>query len=183
MLTTSGGYSKLRAVTGGKYLDSVDRTADGSVVGQWADSPSFNQQWSLVAVDSFYKLVNRANGKALDSGGQTGDGAVMQFWYDNVSFNQQWAFEFVSSSTSLSAVNATSDASFRAQQIEVALAKPTLGTARVSIADRTGLVWAEETFQGDRHSVSTADMPAGRYSLKVIDDHGVVEERTILIKP
>lgn len=90
----------MRAVTGGKYLDSVARTTDGSAVGQWTDSANFNQQWTLVAIDSYYKILNRANGKAVDTGGQTGDGAVMQFWYDNISFNQQWTFEFVSSSTS-----------------------------------------------------------------------------------
>lgn len=192
VLTTSGGYSRLRAVTGGKYLDSVNRTADGSNVGQWADSPSFNQQWTLVPVDSYYKLVNRVIGKAVDTGGQTGDGAVMQFWYDNISFNQQWAFEFVSSSTSLASPLAASDApasplqvgvSPPTQEISVALPKAAAGVARITIVDEAGLLWAEGMFTGDSHRLSTANVPAGRYTLRVSDDYGVIEERQILIKP
>lgn len=192
VLTTSGGYSRLRAVTGGKYLDSVGRTADGSAVGQWADSPNINQQWTLVAVDSYYKLVNRANGKAVDTGGQTGDGAVMQFWYDNISFNQQWAFEFVSSSTSLlsagselqeMAVPLQIRVSPPTQKIDVALSRSAAGVARVTVVDKTGLLWAEGMFIGDSHSLSTENIPAGRYTLRVSDDYGLVEEKQILIKP
>lgn len=197
VLTTSGGYSKLRAVTGGKYLDSIGRTADGSAVGQWSDSPSFNQQWTLVPVDSYYKLINRTNGKALDTGGQTGDGAVMQFWYDNTSFNQQWTFELVSSSTSLASASSAADAAVAdevtspmqvrlsppRQEISVELSRPAAGVARVTIVDRTGLLWAEGMFTGESHSLSTASIPAGRYTLRVTDDYGLVEERQILIKP
>jgi arabinan endo-1,5-alpha-L-arabinosidase len=192
VLTTSGGYSRLRAVSGGKYLDSVNQTADGSNVGQWTDSPSVNQQWTLVGVDSYYKLVNRANGKAVDTGGQTGDGAVMQFWYDNVSFNQQWAFEFVSSATSLtSTLSASTETASPLQvrvspptrDIGVALAKPAAGVARVTVVDKSGLLWAEGMFVGDSHRLSTENIPAGRYTLRVSDDYGVIEERQILIKP
>lgn len=192
VLTTSGGYSRLRAVTGGKYLDSVNRTADGSAVGQWADGPNFNQQWTLVAVDSYYKLVNRANGKAVDTGGQTADGAVMQFWYDNISFNQQWAFEFVSSSTSLTSATAAlveSAAPLQvlvsppAKEISVVLPKSAAGVARVTVVDETGLPWAEGMFTGESHRLSTENIPAGRYILRVSDDFGVLEERQILVRP
>jgi hypothetical protein len=184
VLTTSGGYSRLRAVTGGKYLDSVNRTADGSAVGQWTDSANFNQQWTLVAVDSYYKIVNRANGKAVDTGGQAGDGAVMQFWYDNISFNQQWAFEFVSSSTSLaSSTPAQILLSPPTRELSVVLSQPAAGVARMTVVDKTGLLWAEGMFTGDSHRLSTENIPAGRYILRVSDDFGVVEERQILIKP
>jgi arabinan endo-1,5-alpha-L-arabinosidase len=192
VLTTSGGYSRLRAVTGGKYLDSLDRTADGSAVGQWSDSPSFNQQWTLAPVDSYYKLVNRANGKAVDTGGQSGDGAVMQFWFDNTSSNQQWAFEFVSSSTSLASTSSTSEVASApvqvrvsppTQAIDVALSKPAAGVARATVVDAKGLLWAEGMFTGDSHTLSTENIPAGRYNLRVSDDYGVIEERQILIRP
>ena len=191
-LTTSGGYSRLRAVTGGKYLDSLDRTADGSAVGQWSDSSSVNQQWTLVPVDSYYKLVNRGNGKALDTGDQTADGAVMQFWNDNISFNQQWTFEQVSSATSsasASPVSAAATAPMRVllspptREVSVVLPRAAAGVARLTIVDRTGLLWAEGMFTGDSHRLSTADIPAGRYSLRVSDDYGLVEERQILIRP
>ena len=183
VLTTSGGYSRLRAVTGGKYLDNVNHTADGSAVGQWSDSSNVNQQWTLVGVDSYYKIINRANGKAVDTGGQTGDGAVMQFWYDNVSFNQQWAFEFVSSSTSLASTPAQILLSPSTRELSVLLSQPAAGVARMTVVDKMGLLWAEGMFTGNSHRLSTENIPAGRYTLRVTDDFGVVEERQILIKP
>ncbi len=44
-------------------------------------------------------------------------------------------------------------------------------------------MWAEAAFEGAEHSISTANVPAGRYVLTVTDDYGVVEEQQILIKP
>jgi arabinan endo-1,5-alpha-L-arabinosidase len=207
VLTTSGGFSKLRAVTGGKYLDSIGRTADGSIVGQWANGSSPNQQWTIVATGSFHKLINRANGKAVDTGGQTADGAAMQMWFDNPSNNQQWTFEFISSSTSLTAasVSASSAVAPRTEastlagaggktgidatqvllnpvtsSLTVTLAQ--VGEKRVMVSDKNGLVWAEGSFDGVSYTLSTANIPAGAYTLRVLGDEGVIEERKILIK-
>jgi arabinan endo-1,5-alpha-L-arabinosidase len=200
VLTTSGGFSRLRAVTGGKYLDSIGRTADGSNVGQWANGSSPNQQWTVVPTGTFYKLINRANGKAVDTGGQTADGAVMQFWFDNTSSNQQWAFELVSSSTSLAATSAQgqhapltggSEAAAAtvqmqfdppARRLSLSLTGATGGTKRVTISDRTGLVWSEQVFDGTSINLSTAEIPAGGYTLRITGDEGVIEERKILIR-
>jgi hypothetical protein len=204
VLTTSGGFSKLRCLTGGKYLDSIGRTADGSNVGQWASGSSPNQQWTVVATGSYYKVINRANGKALDTGGQTGDGNVMQFWFDNTSNNQQWTFEFVSSSTSLASSSAVSSAT-RAQSSGTArevtglprtltyahdpraraltIALPGGGEQRVMLVGRNGLVWAEATASGDTQTLSTAEIPAGPYKLRVIGADGAVIEKDLLIRP
>jgi arabinan endo-1,5-alpha-L-arabinosidase len=197
ILTTSGGFSRLRAGTGGKYLDSVNATADGSVVGLWADSPSVNQQWTLVATGSFYKLINRANGKALDTGGQTANGSFMQFWFDNTSVNQHWTLEQVSSSTSVAAESSTASASVvptagattmqvllipQSTTLSVALTGASAGQKRVTIENSVGLVLAETVFEGTKHSLSTADIPAGRYLLRVIGDYGLIGEREILLK-
>jgi len=200
VLTTSSGFSKLRAVTGGKYLDSIGRTADGSNVGQWANGSSPNQQWNVVPTGTFYKLINRANGKAVDTGGQTADGAVMQFWFDNTSSNQQWTFEFVSSSTSLTATSAqgqraslagsaeTAEASVQmefdppARRLTLRLKGAVNGTRRVTISDRTGLVWAEQAFDGTSINLSTEEIPAGGYTLRIFGADGVIEERKILIR-
>jgi arabinan endo-1,5-alpha-L-arabinosidase len=70
----------------------LGNTANGSSVGQWTGSSSNNQQWTISATGSFYKVINRANGKALDTGAQNTDGAVMQFWSSGTSQNQQWSF-------------------------------------------------------------------------------------------
>ncbi len=200
VLTTSSGFSKLRAVTGGKYLDSIGRTADGSNVGQWANGSSPNQQWTVVPTGTFYKLINRANGKAVDTGGQTADGAVMQFWFDNTSSNQQWTFEFVSSSTSLAATSAqgqraslagsaeTAEASVQmefdppARRLTLRLKGAVDGTRRFTISDRTGLVWAEQAFDGTSINLSTEEIPAGGYTLRIFGPDGVIEERKILIR-
>ncbi len=198
VLTTSSGFSKLRAVTGGKYLDSIGRTADGSNVGQWANGSSPNQQWTVVPTGTFYKLINRANGKAVDTGGQTADGAVMQFWFDNTSLNQQWTFEFVSSSTSLVATSAQAQRASPAGSAETAgvqmefdpparrlilrLKGAESGTRRVTISDRTGLVWAEQVFDGTSINLSTGEVPAGGYTLRIFGVDGVIEERKILIR-
>jgi arabinan endo-1,5-alpha-L-arabinosidase len=207
VLTTSGGFSKLRAVTGGKYLDSIGRTADGSIVGQWANGSSPNQQWTIVPVGSYYKVINRANGKAVDTGGQTADGNFMQMWFDNPSNNQQWTFEFVSSSTSLTAASvATQSAtgstaststlalaasteavdvriSAQARELSVTVPKAVTGDKRVTVLDRNGLVWAEAAFAGATQTLSTAEIPAGAYTLRIIGDTGVIEERKILLRP
>jgi arabinan endo-1,5-alpha-L-arabinosidase len=205
VLTTSGGFSKLRCVTGGKYLDSIGRTTDGSIVGQWANGSSPNQQWTIVPTGAYYKVINRANGKAVDTGGQTADGAAMQMWFDNTSNNQQWTFEFVSSSTSLTAASAASSAVAQsgtlaapataapasmqvlintpARELSVTLSAGVGGEKRVSIADRKGLVWAEGAFNGAAHTLSTADVPAGAYTLRVSGDNGLIEERKILLRP
>jgi hypothetical protein len=53
----------------------------------------------------------------------------------------------------------------------------------VTVVDKSGLLWAEGMFTGDAHRLSTENIPAGRYTLRVSDDYGVVEERQILIKP
>src|SRR5688572_19191297 len=201
VITTSGGFSRVRAVTSGKYLDSVNNTADGSVVGMWADSPSFNQQWTIVATGSFYKLLNRTNGKALDTGAQTANGSFMQFWPNNASLNQQWTFVLVSSSTSIAAETQMSSAvsvaapvqavggerlqvllSPQTSRLTLALAGVAAGQKRVTIENRVGVVLAEEVFEGVKHSISTADIPAGRYVLRVVGDYGLIGEHEILIK-
>jgi hypothetical protein len=206
VLTTSGGFSKLRCVTGSKYLDSIGRTTDGSIVGQWANGSSPNQQWTVVPTGSYYKVINRANGKALDTGGQTADGTAVQMWFDNTSNNQQWTFEFISTATSLAATATTATAVARSEisaarepgaatsalqvridpmvrELTVTVPKGFPGAKRVSVEGRNGLVWAEGAFPGLTHTLSTADIPAGSYTLRVMGNTGTIEERKILIRP
>jgi arabinan endo-1,5-alpha-L-arabinosidase len=93
VLSYTGSYAKLQCVTGGKYLDCLNATADNSQVGQWSSSSSYNQQWTIQSLGGgYYRIVNRANGKALDTGGDTTDRAIMEFWSSGSSYNQQWQF-------------------------------------------------------------------------------------------
>jgi len=93
----SSGYYKLKCVTGGKYLDNIGHTTDGSTVGQKTSSTSTAQQWTLTKVGSYYKVINRANGKCLDTGGGLADGSIMQFWASGSSNNQLWTLSRLTS--------------------------------------------------------------------------------------
>ncbi len=93
ILSTVGSYWKLQCQKNNKFLDSIGRTTDGSVCGQWDGGGSYNQQWTIQDLGTgYYRIVNRANGKALDTGGLTATGSDLQFWYVNGSINQQWSF-------------------------------------------------------------------------------------------
>lgn len=204
VVTTSGGYTRLRNVAVGKYLDNINNTADGSAVAQWADSPNFNQQWTISATGSYYKVINRTNGKALDTGGQTANGTFMQFWTSGSSNNQQWTFEQISTSTSVASQAVVNEAATtssadvlaaplvtnavgiqlnsRANHIAFSLPTSAAGEKRVTVLTQSGLVLAEGAFSGAKYSLNIADVPAGKYVLRVIGDYGVIEERAILIK-
>jgi hypothetical protein len=69
------------------------------------------------------------------------------------------------------------------RELSVKLAKGFAGEKRVSVEGRNGLVWAEVVFSGAAHTLSTADIPAGSYTLRVTGNTGTIEERKILIRP
>ena len=109
-------------------------------------------------------------------------------------------FEFVSSSTSLTATSAqgqraslagsaeTAEASVQmefdppARRLTLRLKGAADGTRRFTISDRTGLVWAEQAFDGTSINLSTEEIPAGGYTLRIFGPDGVIEERKILIR-
>jgi hypothetical protein len=70
-----------------------------------------------------------------------------------------------------------------ARELTVTLGKGFAGEKRASIEGRGGLVWAEGTFTGLAATLSTADIPAGGYTLRVTGNTGTIEERKILIRP
>jgi arabinan endo-1,5-alpha-L-arabinosidase len=93
VLSYVGTAARLTCVTGGKSLDNLAHTTDGSTVGQWTTNSSSNQLWTLQAQgNGYYKVVNVANGKCLDTGGSAADGGVMEFFTSGSSSNQQWRF-------------------------------------------------------------------------------------------
>ncbi|PRX34840.1 ricin-type beta-trefoil lectin protein [Orenia metallireducens] len=73
------------------YIDGMGRTTDGSDVGQYSGSISFNQQWEVIhATGPYYKLKNRSTGLFLDGMGQTANGSIASQWSSSPSYNQQW---------------------------------------------------------------------------------------------
>jgi len=62
----NGTYS-LRNRASGKMLDNLGSTADGAIVGQWADGSSNNQRWTVSTNGIYNKLMCVTGSKFLDS--------------------------------------------------------------------------------------------------------------------
>ena len=77
----------------GQALDVAGAsTANGAAVDQWPYSGTANQQWSIISVGGYYKLISRNSGQALDVAGQsTANGAHVDQWPDSGTTNQQWS--------------------------------------------------------------------------------------------
>ncbi len=96
----SGGtttYIRLQNRGTGLFADGMGRTANGSNLGQYANSTSTNAQWSEEWSGSYVKLRNRATGLYIDGMGATANGAVCGQWSSSASNNQQWTQETVGS--------------------------------------------------------------------------------------
>ena len=84
------GYVRIENHATGLYIDGMGRTSNGSNAGQWSDSNSNNQQWTIVPDGSYVRLQNRATGLFLDGEGRTSNGSAVGQWSDSNSNNQQW---------------------------------------------------------------------------------------------
>lgn len=94
-VNTGGGggtstYVLLRNARTGLCIDGLGATSNGSNVGQWSQSGSTNQQWSIESDGSYVRIKNRATGLYIDGAGATSNGAAAQQWSDTNSNNQQW---------------------------------------------------------------------------------------------
>jgi len=93
------GYDTLLDKNSGRALGIWQAgTASGANAVQWVQNASNDQQWQLVAVGSYYRLVNRNSGLVLSvSGGSASDGAqIVQQPYTGATA-QQWSLVLVSS--------------------------------------------------------------------------------------
>jgi len=90
----SGGttmtYVKIRNAATGLYLDGMGRTSNGSAVGQYGSSSSYNQQWVIETAGSYVKIKNRATGLYWDGMGRTTNGSALGQYSSSSSNNQQW---------------------------------------------------------------------------------------------
>lgn len=89
--TTS--YVTLANRATGLLIDGMGRTSNGSNCGQWSNSGSYNQQWSLETSGSYVRLKNRATGLYLDGMGRNSNGSIAGQWGNSNSNNQQWTKE------------------------------------------------------------------------------------------
>lgn len=87
------GYVRLANRATGLLADGMYRNTNGANAGQWANSGSDAQLWTMEAADGYVRLKNRATGLYLDGMGRTADGAVTGQWAFSSSYNQQWKLE------------------------------------------------------------------------------------------
>ncbi len=86
-------YVRIKNVQSGLFIDGMGRTSNGSAAGQWSDSNSANQQWTMESAGSYVRIKNRATGLYLDGMGRTTNGADAGQWSNSGSANQQWTQE------------------------------------------------------------------------------------------
>ncbi len=84
-----GGYVQIENRATGLYLDGMGRTSNGSAAGQWRNSGSNNQQWTIVPDGSYVQIENRATGLYLDGMGRTSNGSDLGQWSGSGSNNQR----------------------------------------------------------------------------------------------
>ncbi len=91
-----GSYAQIRNAATGLCVDGMGRTTNGSAVGQWSDTNSDNQQWTIATNGSDVRVVNRATGLYADGMGRTASGSDLGQWSNSNSTNQQWSMVAVS---------------------------------------------------------------------------------------
>lgn len=86
------GYKTLLNKNSGRAIGIYQGSnTNGANAVQWVQNNSNDQQFQLVAVGSYYKLVDRNSGLVLGvNAGSTQDGAQIVQWTDNGSLDQQW---------------------------------------------------------------------------------------------
>jgi hypothetical protein len=80
-------------VATGLLIDGMGRTTNGDNCGQWSNSGSYNQQWTLETNGSYVRIKNRATGLYLDGMGRTSNPSIAGLWNNSNSYNQQWTVE------------------------------------------------------------------------------------------
>ncbi|HEY9008939.1 MAG TPA: glycoside hydrolase family 44 protein [Ohtaekwangia sp.] len=88
-------YVSLANRATGLYLDGMYRSDNGSNAGQWSNSGSTAQQWSIETAGDYIMLKNRATGLYLDGMYRSDNGSNAGQWGSSGSTAQQWSVETV----------------------------------------------------------------------------------------
>jgi hypothetical protein len=84
-------YVVFRNAATGLYIDGKGLTTNGATVGQYGDTGSANQQWTVESAGSYVRIRNRATGLYVDGAGAASNGSAAEQWGDTNSDNQQWS--------------------------------------------------------------------------------------------
>jgi hypothetical protein len=163
----------------------LGHTADGSTVGQWSSSSSYNQQWTITAVGSYYKIINRTNGKCLDTGGGTTDGSIMQFWGSGSSSNQLWIASRLKSAK-LDMDDADMDNQLSVINLypnpiidELFIKTDNARNLKVEIYTISGIKVYSENLANGKSSVNVKSLSSGIYLVKVYDEQNVITKQIV----
>ncbi|HEX6426568.1 MAG TPA: RICIN domain-containing protein [Niastella sp.] len=77
----------------GLLIDGMYRSTNGDNVGQWSNSSSTAQQWSIENVGNYVMLKNRASGLYVDGMYRSANGDIAGQWSNSGSDAQQWTRE------------------------------------------------------------------------------------------
>jgi hypothetical protein len=77
----------------GLLIDGMGRTSAGSTCGQYANSGSWNQMWTLETSGSYVYIKNRNTGLYIDGRGNSTNGEYAGQWTSSTSNNLQWQQE------------------------------------------------------------------------------------------
>jgi hypothetical protein len=89
----NSGNATIQNKATGLFIDGMGRTSNGSNAGQWSNSGSNAQTWSMEASGSNVKFKNVATGLYLDGMGRNSNGSLAGQWSSSSSANQQWTIE------------------------------------------------------------------------------------------
>jgi hypothetical protein len=99
-ITVNGGsttYVTIANRATGLLIDGMGRTSAGSTCGQYANSGSWNQMWTLETSGAYVYIKNRNTGLYIDGRGNSTNGAYAGQWSSATSDNLQWQRETVGS--------------------------------------------------------------------------------------
>jgi len=100
-METVGSYIKLKNKATGLYLDGMGDRTNGDAAGQWSNSSSDNQQWSIEPAGSYVRLRNKATGQYLDGIYRYSNGSDLGQWSYSNSDAQQWTFNTTGLTTAM----------------------------------------------------------------------------------
>ncbi|AEV98714.1 hypothetical protein A4D02_09215 [Niastella koreensis] len=77
----------------GLLIDGIGRTSNGANCGQWSNSGSYNQQWTMETAGTYVLLKNRATGLYLDGMYRNANGSIAGQYSFSGSDAQYWTKE------------------------------------------------------------------------------------------
>jgi len=86
-------YVTLKNRATGLMIDGMGSTSNGSNCGQWANSGSYNQQWTTETAGAYVLLKNRASGLYLDGMYRSSNGSIAGQYSYSGSDAQYWTKE------------------------------------------------------------------------------------------